>query len=408
MRVGFLVHKSSNMKVYAPIIKELSARGHEVVLLCGGLKLQNKMEIPGKHSIHLPISDKLALTHFDTPEDLKSQNLNVLFLLQVLDPLYYAIARLYQRGVKVWGIQYLHEHVFNFRPSALEIMDGVFVHNEFAIHSYCDIYNLSRDVVKEKFFIVGNPMLDCLASIDRGQLRQEYGVPDHRVAVLFLHPLNATLYDKLVFGTDNRFLSLLQVIGAAIYLKKSYLTRYTWDTLSGVRYRDILDAIRSFKKREGIYLIGKSRVKHQDHSYVNMCCDRIITEGSDSWYPFESLRLLSLSDLCIGFSSAVVCEAAAVGVYTINVDILDNWRDELITHFSKPAVDYFVRAGLWDWPNVVRTVKKSEAVNFFNKCKLEEFRLDVKHLAEYRQRFTGCLDGRATHRIADYVEATVS
>jgi hypothetical protein len=170
-----------------------------------------------------------------------------------------------------------------------------------------------RRAVLQRLVPIGYPELDGLGTYERRLVRAKYGLPADRpiVFVSTAHTLRMhAAPDRGAAAIEAAFRGWRPISRRALRAIPFAIRRGTV-----VPYREYLAALRRFADANGACLVAKTRAKHEDPPYLGDYVDTVI--GDESFYPFTTLELLSVSDLSFGFVSGTALEAVASGVYAL-------------------------------------------------------------------------------------------
>ena len=129
--------------------------------------------------------------------------------------------------------------------------------------------------------------------------------------------------------------------------------------------------------------------------------DRMIFD--DHTYPYTSLELLAVSNVCVHFESGAVLEAAFAGVPSISIAV----SQEHLDAYPGIAELYGGNPGsLQNYPGVVSRIPAAAAVSFFDAARLDTLRMDSSARAAYVRHFLGFDDTRSSQRIIETICTT--
>jgi len=168
----------------------------------------------------------------------------------------------------------------------------------------------------------------------------------------------------------------------------------------GNGYRALLESLQRFCRRNDALLVVKSRMKNQDPGFVRELAD-IFVEKDEDVFPYNSIELMAVSDLCVHFQSGAVLEAAFAGVPSLSVKISQS-HYERERYFK--AVFGGDPGGLQNFDGVVWSADPGEAVTLLDRSRLADFRLDYETRRQYVEKFLGFDDTRSSERVLDVIE----
>jgi hypothetical protein len=127
----------------------------------------------------------------------------------------------------------------------------------------------------------------------------------------------------------------------------------------------------------------------------------LFVERDDEVYPYTSIQLMALADLCIHFQSGAVMEAAFCGVPSLSVKIPPPYGPDL------PAYEetWGARPGsMQNWPGVVRSAGLEEAPAVLAQWTLDGWVMDAEAHRAYVERYLGFDDTRSSARVLEVIE----
>jgi hypothetical protein len=252
-----------------------------------------------------------------------------------------------------------------------------------------------RSALERASAVVGSTMLDQLARVDRAAVRKRYGLDDRPVVLfLSLKMLVPDPWRRLRWGHAPR------VVRAARALATGHAA-WVPDILRSHGYRELVDALRGLCARTRAALIVKSREKNGDPPFLPRVADVFVLD--EAVYPYTSMELMAVADLCVHFQSAGVLEAAFAGVPSLSVRI----SQEHLRGY--PTYTEFYQAApesLQNFPGVVWSATPDEAIGRLSStASLADFRVDPERRRAYVARFVGFDDTRSSERTLDVIEA---
>ena len=165
-------------------------------------------------------------------------------------------------------------------------------------------------------------------------------------------------------------------------------------------YRDLIQAVRRFCDRSGAALIVKSREKNGDPSYLKRLADAFVLD--EEVYPYTSMELMAIADLCLHFQSAGVLEAAFAGAPSLSVRV----SQEHLRSYATYDEFYGARPDtLQNYAGVVWSADVREAIARLERSTLADFRVDAARRRAYVEEFVGFDDTRSSERALDVIEA---
>jgi hypothetical protein len=251
-----------------------------------------------------------------------------------------------------------------------------------------------RAALEARSAVVGSTMLDQLAAVDRAAVRKRYGL-DERPVVLFLSlkMMVGSPPRWLLWGDGGRWLRAARALG---------LRRPEWVRLIPATndYRELALAVRRFCDRAGAALVVKSREKNGDPAYLRRLADAFVLD--EEVYPYTSMELMAIADLCLHFQSAGVLEAVFAGVPSLSVRV----SQEHLRAYATYEEFYGGRPGtLQNYAGVVWSADAREAIARLERSTLADFRVEPGRRRAYLEQFVGFDDTRSSERALDVIEA---
>lgn len=412
MTIGFLASRKGYLKVMGALIQVALERGHRVVLLDD--PAQKK---PGEATTAADFAAWPAATVASYPWGSPLQPVLRAHGVQALvgPSLHWVLAsmgrlgeaaEIGRGGVRLYSVDYVFETVTS-DPAGYRLIDVTFYQSGFQRELHwrqprfrdwaADFGALRGELdLERRSAVSGSTMLDQLALVgDRAALRRKWGLPTDRPVVLFMSL-------KMEAGTgERRYLwgggpAVLRAAMAAAR-GRAGLPRAI---LRGNSYRTLADAVRAFCRRQRASLVVKSREKNRDPGFVRRMAD-VFVERDDEVYPYTSIQLMALSDLCIHFQSGAVMEAAFCGVPSLSVKIPPPYERDL------PGYEETWGAGpgsMQNWPGVVRSAGLDEAPAVLAQWMLDGWVIDAEARRAYVERYLGFDDTASSARVLDVIE----
>jgi hypothetical protein len=156
---------------------------------------------------------------------------------------------------------------------------------------------------------VGLPEMDAARLIDPAEVRRRWKIPAAQpVVVLFLFAQGVgrdIFWPKQIFAEPSRLKQLANIVRRGRF-------EYWPHVWNGWNDHNVVKALRRFCDRNGAYLLVKSRLKTPVPTYTAALADQCVYD--ESHYPATVLDALSIASLSAGYYSASVFESAALGV----------------------------------------------------------------------------------------------
>lgn len=414
MTLGFLALRKGFLKVMGALIQAALDRGHDVVLLWDPVEAKRgerltRAELGAWRGARVVETDRRA----PLAPVLRGAGVAALIgprLHHILQAFGHdaEVAALAAAGIRLYSVDYGLDTAFT-DPAGYRAVDVTFYATEWQRELHWRVRAAGfaevgdRTVLLARSAVVGSTMLDQLAVVDRAAVRKRYGLDDRPVVLCLSLKMNVpddwrppgsrrVWRRRLLWGDGPPLLraALALAVGRA---------RLVPGIVRSNDYRDLVEAGRRLCARSGATLVVKSREKNGDPAYLRRLADVFVVD--ESAYPYTSMELMAVADLCLHFQSAGVLEAAFAGVPSLSVRIP---QDHLRGH---PTYDEFYGARpdtLQNFPGVVWSVTPREAVARLDDGGLEDFRTDPGRRRAYVDRFVGSDDTRSSDRVLDVIE----
>jgi hypothetical protein len=403
--LGFLVFRRGFLKVLGTLIQTALERGHEAVLLWDPVEAK-----PGEQvsEAELAVWPRARVVVWDRRTPLPPV-LAAAGVRALIAPSLHSVLRSFGRdgdcpalraaGVRLYSVDYVLDTITN-DPAGYRVVDVTFyasqwqreLHWRVKADGFAAIGD--RALLDRRSAVVGSTMFDQLALVDRAAVRKRYGLDGRRV-VLFLSLKMAVpdQWRRLVWGRGPRVLRAARALAAG---------RAAWvpDILKSHGYRDLLESVRRLCDRSDAVLIVKSREKNHDPPFVRRLADVFLVD--ETVYPYTSMELMAVADLCVHFQSAGVLEAAFAGVPSLSVAV----SQEHLRAYPTYHEFYVVQPEtLQNFQGVVWSATPREAIARLDAAALDDFRVDAARRRAYVAQFVGFDDTRSSERALDVIEA---
>ncbi len=144
-------------------------------------------------------------------------------------------------------------------------------------------------------------------------------------------------------------------------------------------------SVRDFCRRTGAALVVKSRAKNRDPRYLRGSAD-LFVESDDGVFPYTSIELMAIADLCIHFQSGAVLEAAHAGVPSLSVRVPQSHLEEYPGHDQLFGGH---EGTLQKFAGVVWSMEHDEAAARLGRLTLADFKIDPDARRRYIERSSG-------------------
>lgn len=243
--------------------------------------------------------------------------------------------------------------------------------------------------------VVGSTMLDQLTRVDRAAVRRKYGLPDGPVL----------LFMSLKMAVPEPFRRLAWAGGwRGLRAAKALATGHAAlvpTILRGNGYQTLARALQAFARRAGAALIVKSRAKNADPAFLRRRAD-LFVERDEDVFPYTSIELMAVADLCVHFQSGAVLEAVHANVPSLSIRVP---QSHLESYASFQEVFGARPGSLQNFPGIVWSADVEEATRLLRTGRLADFRIDPDARRRYVEKFLGFDDNRSSERVLDLVEA---
>jgi hypothetical protein len=412
MTLAFLASRKGYLKVMGCLIQAALDRGHRVVLL-----RDPGQDKPGEATTDADFRAWPAAIRVDYPwgaplaPALEPHGVHALvgpslYLLLIAMKRAPEARELGRRGLRLYSVDYAFETVTS-DPEGYRIIDVTFYQSAFQRELHWaqprvpawtgDFAALRREMdLHARSAVSGSTMLDQRARVgDRAALRRRYGLPPDRPVVLFMSL-------KMEVGAGERRLvwgGSPAPVRAAMAVARGN-PALIGRILAGNPYRALAASVREFCRRNRAALVVKSREKNRDPAFVRSMAD-VLVERDDEVYPYTSMQLMALADLCVHFQSGAVLEAAHCRVPSLSVKVEPPYDRDLPAY----AETWEARPGsLQNWDGLVWSAALEAAPDRLAGAKLGHFEIDPAARRRYVERYLGFDDTRSSERVLDVIE----
>ena len=405
MTLGFVVPRKGYLKVMGSLIQAALDRGHAVVLLWDPSETKPGERVtegdlrawPGarvvRHARRTPLGPVLGANGVQA---LVGTSLHYLLTAFGYAP---ELAAIRGAGVRLYSVDYALDTIRS-EPAGYEVMDVTFYMSDYQrrLHwsARADDFRHIGDgpLLAARSAACGSTMLDQLAVVDRAAVRKRYRLEPTQPVVLFMSMKMAVPdpWRRLVWGPGWRVRRAAQAVLTG---------RGGWvgEILRGHGYRDLVEAARRLARRSGAAFIVKSREKNDDPAFVERLADALVLD--ETVYPYTSMELMAIADLCIHFQSGAVLEAAFAGVPSLSVAVSQSH----IEQYAAFDELYGGRPGtLQNFPGLVWPVAAAAAAALLDRSSLADFAVEAAARDAYVAKFLGFGDTRSSHRVLEVIE----
>jgi len=409
LTLGFLVLRKGFLKVIGATIQAALERGHEAVLIWDPVEPKPGEAVteadlsawPGARRVlwarRQPL---LPLLQAATIEALIAPSLHYVLKASVRDE---GIAEIRRAGIGLYSVDYVFETVTS-DPEGYRVIDITFYMSGFQRELHHRLFAAEFAVLGSEIELAarsnisGSTMLDQLAVVDRPAIRKRYGIGPDQPVVLFMS-LKMAVPDpwrQLLWGPGARGWRVLKALATGH-------ARWVPEILRGNGYAALGSALAGFCKRTGAALVVKSREKNADPRFLRRIADVFLYD--EAVYPYTSIELMSIADLCVHFQSGAVLEAAFAGVPSLSIAV----SQEHLRQYSSFDEVYGGRPGsLQNFPGVVWGADPTGVIDRLRGASLGDFRLDADARRRYVDKFLGFADTGSSVRVLTAIERTLS
>jgi hypothetical protein len=410
LRIAFLASRKGFLKVMGSMVQAALERRHEALLLWDPTEKK-----PGEAAIaedlgHWPAArvidhnrrePLLPLLQAHRADALVGPSLH--FVLRTLGQ-EEAMAGARAAGVRLYSLDYALETLTS-DPDAYLVVDTTFYATDYERRLH---WRLRRDRfdrvagdvgLDERSAVSGSTMLDQLAVVDRTAVRRRLGLAPDRPVVLLMSLKMAVPepWRRHVWGGGPRLARMARALAAG---QGAFLPTI-W---RGNGYRRLALSLRDFCRRNGAALVVKSRTKNRDPRFLRGTAD-LFVDSDDRVFPYTSIELMAIADLCVHFQSGAVLEAARAGVPSVSVRVPQSHLEAYPGH---EEIFGGHEGSLQRWAGVVWSMEHDEAPARFAGLTLADFKIDPEARGRYIDRYVGFDDARASERALDVIERRAS
>jgi hypothetical protein len=244
--------------------------------------------------------------------------------------------------------------------------------------------------------VSGSTMLDQRALVqDPAAVKRKYSLPADKPVVLFMSL-------KMEVGEGDRRLvwggapAPLRAVMALAGGRRALIG----EVLSGNPYHALAESVRDFCDRNRATLVVKSREKNHDPGFVRRMAD-VLVERDDDVFPYTSMQLMAVADLCVHFQSGAVLETAFCGVPSLSVKVPPPYGQD------NPAYDelWNARSGSFqNWDGVVWSADLRGSATLLAERELDAFTVSPEARRDYVERYVGFDDTNSSPRVLDVIE----
>ena len=304
-------------------------------------------------------------------------------------------------GIRLYSVDYVFDTVAS-APEGYRVVDVTCYMSE---HQRQVHWRVQREAfaaigseaeLRRRSAVVGSTMLDQLALVDRAAVRRKYGLaPDRPVGLLMsLKMAVPEPLRRLTWAGGWRGWRAAKALATGHRALVPAILR-------GNGYLALAEALRGFSRRAGASFVVKSRAKNADPRFLTRRADLFIERDEDV-FPYTSIELVAISDLCVHFQSGAVLEAALAGVPSLSIRVpqthLEGYASFQEVFGAKPG-------SMQNFPGLVWSMDAAEATRRLATAGLADFRVDGGARRRYIETFLGFDDTQSSGRLLDVIES---
>lgn len=304
-------------------------------------------------------------------------------------------------GIRLYSVDYVFDTVAS-APEGYRVVDVTCYMSEHQRQVHWRVQRErfaaigSETELRRRSAVVGSTMLDQLALVDRAAVRRKYGLAPDRPVVLFMSLKMAVPepYRRLAWAGGWRGWRAFKALATGHRALVPTILR-------GNGYQALAEALRWFSRRAGASLVVKSRAKNADPAFLRRRGD-LFVERDEDVFPYTSIELVAISDLCVHFQSGAVLEAALAGVPSLSIRVP---QSHLEGYASFEEVFGARPWSMQNFPGLVWSLDAAEATRRLATASLADFPVDEGVRRRYIETFLGFDDMRSSGRVLDLIEA---
>ncbi len=412
MTIAFLIMRSPEYRVYAPVIEAALARGwnvecwHDHGQLQTGLKAY---QFPATDSVPAFRHGQPVIRTFAGPSELRSwlagMRADVVVAWQTPEA---AVGLPLPAPRPFWVAQQYHLDSFvAYSPKSLLTCDLLAAYSRWWLEWAGEYFQLERTVadgdafvseLADKTVLVGLPEMDAARQIDPAEVRRRWGIPaDQPVVVLFPFPQGVgrdTFWPKRICGEPS---PLKQLAGIVRRGRFEYLP-HVW---RGWNDANVVRALRRFCDRNGARLLVKSRLKTPIPDYTAALADQSLYD--ERFYPATVLEALSIASLSVGYYTTSVFESVSLGVPHVCVTYAG-------TDYNGAELNFFrnfyssAEGSAFQFGGVTTAWSIPQAIARLPESTLGDFAMDPAARSRYMRTFLDHDAGDGGRRVIDAID----
>jgi hypothetical protein len=407
VKIAFLASRKGYLKVMGSLIQASVDRGHEPIFVTDPSERKPgeattsddlghwpgaRLLVYRRGSPLAPLLESAAVTALVGP------SLHFVLTSMRLES---EIPALRAAGVRLYSIDYILDTIHS-RPEAYRVIDRTFYTSEYQRRLHWTILQDRFKLVQEavdlstRSSVCGSTMLDQLDLVDRAAVRRHFGLAPGVPVVLFMSLKMAVPepWRRYVWGGGPALARTVMAVARG----HAGLVPDIW---RGNGYRELIQSVRRFCRRSGAVLVVKSREKNHDPRFLRQAAD-VFVERDDDVFPYTSMQLMAVADLCFHFQSGAVLEAAMACVPSISITVP---QSHLHGYPAFPEIFGSTPGSLQNSPGVVWSTPHDGLDALLQGRSLADFKMDPGVRRVYVERYLGFDDRQSSRRVLDVVEA---
>jgi hypothetical protein len=264
------------------------------------------------------------------------------------------------------------------------------------------VFDSWKDSLPSNVVETGFPQFDVVRHITGEEVRRKYNIPRDKKVFLYIPPDLPYFYHIKSFWKRLWFSKLFYPLKEPLKDKAmSILDGINPGTLKSIRTTEysILKSVSEFCRRNDLFLIIKSRVKHPVQEILKELADAVFYD--ETFYPSTITELLYISDISLNFMSMTTYESVFLRSYSISVQP-EVVSEEITEHsrmfWGRDWLDFFVAE------NVAEIIPGTGFAESFSKRDITDFTIDEGARKRYVERFFTYDDAFSSRRVIDAME----
>lgn len=428
-RIAFLCPRNNAFKRALPIIEVILDSGKAVPVLITSTRINFGIKSDQNYDSRFnPFRDKIEILFIDDWDDLVgtvvSHKIDIVIANFFLELSYHR--ELSQHEIKFIYLQdSFHPVTYPARYPAesFELIAGYFYYSDYYkqcvndhLEKYLGFNDDQIDEINKKSFIVGDPELDSIDSLNRDEILKKHSIPARGKKIIFFDPMfikdgYPNYFYQYYFRLYGRISKQFKQFGKH-YLKDCYYLniRSAYKILIGLlriystktrisKYKELFLKLRRYCNDHNYLLISKSRRKSNDPPFVSELCDYYTYDKS--YLPFTLSELIYISDFYVGFGGACILSAVYMDKPALIFDVMPH-KDDYGRYLEDIIVSWKAQTrepgSFRNYSGLITTChwneSESKYINSIGKMKY-----DKKARSDYIKTYLGFQDGKSSQRL---------